>query len=102
MTNLAQNMVKNVLESICDVMPDCVGRRGVLELVTILPFSCESFVDGYTAKILDLIASGLDPNEVKRVLIRAPSQPSPAVPGPRPLPWERPRPLPRCRGDPCS
>lgn len=25
--NLGQNMVKNVLESICDAMPDCVGRR---------------------------------------------------------------------------
>jgi len=47
-----QNMVKNVLESICDAVPGCVGR------------SCESFVDGYTAKILDLIASGLDPNEL--------------------------------------
>ena len=62
--NLGQNMVKNVLESICDAMPGCVGRGSVIALVVILPFSCESFVDGYTAKILDLIASGLDPNEV--------------------------------------
>merc|ERR1712223_1216565 len=44
-----QRMVKNALESICYRLPNVVDRR------------CEQFVEGYTAKILDLITSGLGP-----------------------------------------
>merc|ERR1711972_358393 len=47
-----QRMVKNALESICYRLPNVVDRR------------CEQFVEGYTAKILDLIASGLGPDQL--------------------------------------
>merc|ERR1711972_876685 len=47
-----QRMVKNALESICYRLPNVVGRR------------CEQFVEGYTAKILDLITSGLGPDQL--------------------------------------
>jgi len=47
-----QRMVKNVLESICYRLPNSVERR------------CEQFVEGYTAKILDLITSGLGPDQL--------------------------------------
>merc|ERR1712112_394225 len=45
-----QRMVENVLESICYRLPNSVERR------------CEQFVEGYTAKILDLITTGLGPD----------------------------------------
>merc|ERR1712004_437668 len=47
-----QRMVKNALESICYRLPNVVDRR------------CEQFVEGYTAKILDLITSGLGPDQL--------------------------------------
>merc|ERR1712168_142815 len=47
-----QRMVENVLESICYRLPNSVERR------------CEQFVEGYTAKILDLITSGLGPDQL--------------------------------------
>merc|ERR1712212_1065247 len=45
-------MVENVLESICYRLPNSVERK------------CEQFVEGYTAKILDLITSGLGPDQL--------------------------------------
>jgi len=47
-----QRMVENVLESICYRLPNSVERR------------CEQFVEGYTAKILDLITTGLGPDQL--------------------------------------
>jgi len=47
-----QDMVKNVLESICYRLPDSIERN------------CEDFVEKYTAKILNFIVQGLTPDEI--------------------------------------
>ena len=47
-----QNMVKNVLESICYHLPNSIERN------------CEDFVETYTSTIVDLIVQGLSPDEI--------------------------------------
>merc|ERR1719158_2829042 len=47
-----QDMVKNVLESICYRLPNSIER------------SCENFVETYTSTIINLIVNGLTPDEV--------------------------------------
>ena len=47
-----QEMVKNVLESICYRLPNSIER------------GCEDFVDKYTSVVIDFLVSGLSPDEV--------------------------------------
>jgi len=47
-----QEMVKNVLESICYRLPSSIER------------GCEDFVEKYTSVVIDFIVSGLSPDEV--------------------------------------
>jgi len=47
-----REMVKNVLESICYRLPNSIERR------------CENFVEKYTDSLINLIVSGLTPDEV--------------------------------------
>jgi len=47
-----QDMVKNVLESICYRLPSSIERN------------CESFVETYTSSIINLIVNGLTPDEI--------------------------------------
>merc|ERR1711936_1509752 len=47
-----QDMVKNVLESICYRLPGSIER------------SCEDFVEKYTSGIINFIVAGLTPDEV--------------------------------------
>merc|ERR1719515_176709 len=47
-----QEMVKNVLESICYRLPDSIER------------GCEDFIEKYTSVVIDFLVSGLSPDEV--------------------------------------
>jgi len=65
-----QDMVKNVLESVCYRLPQSIERN------------CEDFVDKYTATILDLIVNGLSPDEICSALQLCVSQEPPVTPAP--------------------
>ena len=68
-----QDMVKNVLESICYRLPNSIESN------------CEDFVDKYTSTIIDFITSGLSPDEICSALkLCTTSAPAPA-PAPAPV-----------------
>ena len=62
-----QDMVKNVLESICYRLPDSIERN------------CEDFVEKYTAKILNFIVQGLTPDEICAALKLCSAETEPVV-----------------------
>jgi len=65
-----QDMVKNVLESICYRLPDSIER------------SCEDFVEKYTSTIINLIVSGLTPDGICSALNLCTSDKAPPSPAP--------------------
>jgi len=68
-----QDMVKNALESICYRLPNSIERN------------CEDFVEKYTSTIINLIVSGLTPDEICSALNLCTSDLTP-TPAPRPTP----------------
>ena len=66
-----QDMVKNALESICYRLPDSIERN------------CEDFVEKYTTTIINLIVSGLTPDEICSALNLCTSE---TTPSPTPSP----------------
>jgi len=65
-----QNMVKNVLESICYRLPNSIERN------------CENFVETYTSTIINLIVTGLTPDEICSALDLCVSTEVQTVPAP--------------------
>ena len=57
-------MVENVLESICYRLPNSVERRCEQVIYQRKDIIHPQFVEGYTAKILDLITTGLGPDQL--------------------------------------